>query len=80
MRTKIERLDLTEKKVAKRLRQLINSDRTLRKIDGEPWVRRNWLKDRSIIGRCGHRRCMCHWIEKNRYQEHKYDEVTDEAA
>lgn len=79
MRSKTERLDLTEKKVAKRLRQLLNSDRALRKIDGEPWVRWNWLKDRSIIGRCGHRRCMCHWIEKGRYQEKKY-EVIDEVA
>ncbi len=72
MRSKAERIQKHERILARRLRQLRNV--------GSSVPHPHALLDDGVLGRCGHRRCMCHWIEKNRYQDHKYDEVADEAA
>ncbi len=74
-RSREERIALTEKKVAHRLRQLIDAGSLLRKVDGEPWVRLSWLKDRSILGRCGHRRCSCHASQRMEWNDRWFKDV-----
>lgn len=70
MRTRAERRMLTDRIIARRLAQLRFSRSSV------PVVRR--LADDSAIGRCGHKRCICHWIEKNRYDDKK-NEAADAA-
>lgn len=70
MRDRGERRALTDKVIARRLNQLRFTRSTV------PVVRR--LADDSAIGRCGHKRCVCHWIEKNKYDDRK-NEAADAA-
>lgn len=67
MRTRGERRMLTDRIITRRVKQL----KAVR--SSVPHERQ--LADDHALGRCGHRRCICHWIEKNRYEDHRHDEV-----
>lgn len=66
--TKEERIRRHERVLARRLRQL----RAVRSAVSTPRT----LLDHGALGRCGHKRCMCHLRDKHTYREKKYERET----
>lgn len=87
MRSRAERIERTQRVIAKRIKQLLDTTK------GADWegdkfcgAYRSNLADHSSLGRCGHKRCICHagqncgWMDERECERIKYDQKAIEEA